>query len=174
MPVLSVGLGFGDLLPDLPFAEAVVLPPGASSGHLVPAAYGLLHMDAVMAEKATKAAQKAEKAAQPKRTAQVGPKRGRGRPKKYGPPESGPGLKAKLAEERRLRRQKLDEKLSEPEKLARKAIQAEQKTMLRRLKKCSEQANEPQVEVGPTRGGQTKYGPLRQSVVTEFAQRVFM
>ena len=74
MPVLSVGLGFGDLLsplPDLPFAEAVVLPPGASSGHLVPAAYGLLHMDAVMAEKATKAAQKAEKAAQPKRTAQV-------------------------------------------------------------------------------------------------------
>ena len=107
-------------------------------------------------------------------TAQVGPKRGRGRPKKYGPPESGPGLKAKLAEERRLRRQKLDEKLSEPEKLARKAIQAEQKTMLRRLKKCSEQANEPQVEVGPTRGRKTKYGPLRQSVVTEFAQRVFM
>ena len=184
MPVLSVGLGFGDLLPDLPFAEAVVLPPGASSGHLVPAAYGLLHMDAVMAEKATKAAQKAEKAtkaaqkaekaAQPKRTAQVGPKRGRGRPKKYGPPESGPGLKAKLAGERRLRRQKLDEKLSEPEKLARKAIQAEQKAMLRRLKKCSEQANEPQVEVGPTRGGQTKYGPLRQSLVTESAQRVFM
>ena len=69
MPVLSVGLGFGDLpspLPELPFAEAFVLPPGASSGHLVPAAYGLLHMDAVMAEKATKAAQKAEKAAQPK------------------------------------------------------------------------------------------------------------
>ena len=127
MPVLSVGLGLGDLLsplPDLPFAEAVVLPPGASSGHLVPAAYGLLHMDAVMAEKATKAAQKAEKAAQPKRTAQVGPKRGRGRPKKYGPPESGPGLKAKLAGERRLRRQKLDEKLSEPEKLARKAKRA--------------------------------------------------
>ena len=208
MPVLSVGLGFGDLLPDLPFAEAVVLPPGASSGHLVPAAYGLLHMDAVMAEKATKAAQKAEKAAQPKRprgrqrlTAQVGPKRGRGRPKKYGPPESGPGLKAKLAGERRLRRQKLDEKLSEPEKLARKAkhagyrrgqrqefdeklsepeklarkaIQAEQKAMLRRLKKCSEQANEPQVEVGPTRGRKTKYGPLRQSLVTESAQRVFM
>ena len=179
--MLSVGLGFGDLLPDLPFAEAVVLPPGASSGHLVPAAYGLLHMDAVMAEKATKAAQKAEKAAQPKRprgrqrlTAQVGPKRGRGRPKKYGPPESGPGLKAKLAGERRLQRQKFDEKLSEPEKLARKAIQAEQKTMLRRLKKCSEQANEPQVEVGPTRGRKTKYGPLRQSVVTEFAQRVFM
>ena len=54
MPVLSVGLGFGDLpspLPELPFAEAFVLPPGASSEHLVPAAYGLLHMDAVMAEK---------------------------------------------------------------------------------------------------------------------------
>ena len=70
MPVLSVGLGFGDLpspLPELPFAEAFVLPPGASSEHLVPAAYGLLHMDAVMAEKAAKAAQKAEKAAQPKR-----------------------------------------------------------------------------------------------------------
>ena len=107
MPVLSVGLGFGDLpspLPELPFAEAFVLPPGASSEHLVPAAYGLLHMDAVMAEKATKAAQKAEKAAQPKQTAQVGPKRGRGRPKKYGPPESGPGLKAKLAGDRRNRR----------------------------------------------------------------------
>ena len=128
MPVLSVGLGFGDLpspLPELPFAEAFVLPPGASSEHLVPAAYGLLHMDAVMAEKAAKAAQKAEKAAQQKWTAQGGPKRGRGRPKKYGPPESGPGLKAKLAGERRLQRQKLDEKLSEPEKLARKAIQAE-------------------------------------------------
>ena len=54
MPVLSVGLGFGNLpspLPELPFAEAFVLPPGASSEHLVPAAYGLLHMDAVMAEK---------------------------------------------------------------------------------------------------------------------------
>ena len=77
MPVLSVGLGFGDLpspLPELPFAEAFVLPPGASSEHLVPAAYGLLHMDAVMAEKAAKAAQKAEKAAQPKRP--------RGRPRK--------------------------------------------------------------------------------------------
>ena len=71
--VLSVGRGFqglGDFpspLPDLPFAEAFVLPPGATSEHLVPAAYGLLHMDAVLAEKAAKAAQKAEKAAQPKR-----------------------------------------------------------------------------------------------------------
>ena len=69
--VLSVGRGFqglGDFpspLPDLPFAEAFVLPPGANSGHLVPAAYGLLHMDAVLAEKAVKAAQKAEKAALP-------------------------------------------------------------------------------------------------------------